>query len=64
MQASHAAVVGRLNEDHLFYLESRGVSEEDAKRLIALGYLKPIERYYDDPALVEKIDAVIEGEIA
>ena len=59
-----SAVVGRLNEDHLFYLESRGVSEEDAKRLIALGYLKPIERYYDDPALVEKIDAVIEGEIA
>lgn len=64
VQASHAAVVGRLNEDHLFYLESRGVSEEDAKRLIALGYLKPIERYYDDPTLVEKIDAVIEGEIA
>ena len=64
VQASHAAIVGRLNEDHLFYLESRGVNEETAKRLIALGYLKPIERYFDDEKMVQKIDAVIEGGIA
>lgn len=61
--ASHAAVVGRLNEEHLFYLESRGLSEEEAKRLIALGYLKPIENYYSDKDTITKIDSIIEGGI-
>lgn len=61
VEASHAAVVGRLNEEHLFYLESRGVSKEEAKRLITLGYLKPIESYFTDPALIARIDAAIEG---
>jgi len=60
VMASHAAVVGRINEQHLFYLRSRGLSLMDAKRLIAWGYLKPIERYFDDPALKERIDARIE----
>ncbi len=61
--ASHAAVVGRLNEEHLFYLESRGLSEEEAKRLIALGYLKPIENYFLDKETITKIDSIIEGGI-
>jgi Fe-S cluster assembly protein SufD len=60
VEASHAAVVGRLNEDHLFYLESRGVSEDEAKRLITLGYLKPIEAYFDDQKLIQKMDESIE----
>lgn len=63
VEASHAAVVGRLSEEHLFYLESRGVDEETAKRLITLGYLKPIEGYFTDQQLVEKIDEAIEGGI-
>lgn len=61
--ASHAAIVGKLNEEHLFYLESRGLSEEEAKRLIALGYLKPIESYFVDEETIKKIDSIIEGGI-
>lgn len=60
VEASHAAVVGRLNEDHLFYLESRGVAPEEAKRLITLGYLKPIENYFNDKDLIQKMDEFIE----
>jgi Fe-S cluster assembly protein SufD len=63
VQASHAAVVGRLNEMHLFYLESRGVSEEEAKRLITLGYLRPIEDTFVDEDLKLKIERAIEGGI-
>ncbi len=58
--ATHAAVIGRLNQDHLFYLESRGLSEKDAKRLIALGYLKPVEDYFTDKEVIAKMDRVIE----
>ena len=61
--ASHAAVVRKLNEEHLFYLESRGLSENEAKRLIALGYLKPVEDYFTDKETIGIIDSIIEGGI-
>ena len=63
VKASHGASVGRLNDDHLFYLESRGLSEEDAKRLITLGYLKPIASYFADESLRQRIESEIEGGI-
>lgn len=44
IEASHAAVVGEINEEHLFYLTSRGLTESVAKQLITYGYLKPIAR--------------------
>ena len=47
VQASHAAVVGKLNEEHIYYLLSRGLSLADARRLISLGYLKPIEAFFE-----------------
>ena len=48
VEASHAAVVGKINDEHLFYLTSRGISEADAKQLITLGYLKPILGGFND----------------
>lgn len=63
VKASHAAVVGKLNESHLFYLLSRGISLPVAKKLLTLGYLKPIEQYFDDEQLRQKIDSSIEGGI-
>ncbi|MBP5091219.1 MAG: SufD family Fe-S cluster assembly protein [Bacilli bacterium] len=63
VSASHAAVVGKLNENHLFYLMSRGLSREEARRLITLGYMKPIEAYFADDSLKKRIDDAIEGGI-
>lgn len=62
VSASHAAIVGKLNEDHMFYLMSRGLDAKEARRLITLGYLKPIETYFDD-ADRSRIDEAIEGGI-
>ncbi|MBI4399640.1 Fe-S cluster assembly protein SufB, partial [Candidatus Micrarchaeota archaeon] len=36
---SHEASVGKLSEDQLFYLRSRGLNEEDAKTMIILGFI-------------------------
>ena len=58
--ASHGATVGKLNDSHLFYLMSRGLSEEEAKRLITLGYLKPVVEYFSDEDLRKKILSCIE----
>lgn len=48
VQASHGAVVGQLNSDHMFYLMSRGLTHDDARLLITLGYLKPISKEFSD----------------
>ncbi len=60
VSASHAAIVGKLNDAHLFYLQTRGLPLEEARRLLTLGYLKPIVSYFEDEALKSRIDEAIE----
>lgn len=48
VKASHSALVGKLNPNHLYYLQSRGIKLDDAKKLITYGYLKPIEKYFNE----------------
>ena len=60
IEASHAAVVGKINDEHLFYLTSRGISEADAKQLITLGYLKPILAGFNNEETKDYISSLIE----
>lgn len=39
VKANHGATVGQLQEDEIFYLQSRGVSREEAKQLVARGFV-------------------------
>ncbi len=38
----HEATVGRISEEQLFYLQSRGISEKEATNLIVAGFIEPI----------------------
>ncbi|MCR5349061.1 MAG: SufD family Fe-S cluster assembly protein [Bacilli bacterium] len=58
--ASHSAIVGKLSDEHLFYMLSRGIDRDSAKRLLTLGYLRPILSLYEG-ALAERIQSCIEG---
>ena len=60
IEASHAASVGKISDDEMFYLTSRGLSEEMAKELITLGYLKPIVSEFKDDDVRESILKLIE----
>lgn len=40
--AGHAATVGRIDPFQMFYLMSRGISKENAERLIIHGFLAPV----------------------
>ena len=63
IEASHAASVGKVSDEHIFYLTSRGLNLEEAKMLITLGYLKPILKGFDE--VVQKdIDELIERRLA
>ena len=60
LEASHGAIVGKINDEHLFYLTSRGLSEESAKELITLGYLKPILEGFKEDSIKDHISSLIE----
>lgn len=60
IEASHAAVVGKISDDHLFYLTSKGLSENEARELITYGYLKPILNGFEDKELQEEVSKLIE----
>ena len=42
VKCSHASTVGSIEEDHRFYLESRGVPPEVAERLVVLGFFDDV----------------------
>lgn len=52
--AGHAATVGKLDEDAMYYLQSRGLRKEDAERLIINGFLRPLIDEIDDEVLKDK----------
>jgi len=55
VEASHAASAGNLPEKELHYLESRGLSENQARRLIVKGYFEPVMEEISLPELKESI---------
>lgn len=40
----HEAKIGRISDESIFYLMSRGLSEEEAKALIVRGFVEPVTR--------------------
>lgn len=42
VKAGHAASVGRVSEESIYYLMSRGITRHEAERLIILGFLEPV----------------------
>jgi Fe-S cluster assembly protein SufB len=42
VEVSHEAAVGKIGEDQLFYLMSRGLSEEEATKMIVAGFIEPV----------------------
>lgn len=42
VKATHGATVGQLNEEEIFYLQSRAIDRDTAKELLSLGFLSDI----------------------
>ncbi|MCR8634599.1 Fe-S cluster assembly protein SufD [Paenibacillus radicis (ex Xue et al. 2023)] len=42
VKAGHAASVGQVNPDQIHYLMSRGITKEEAQRLVIYGFLAPV----------------------
>lgn len=44
VQFSHEAKIGKISDKTIFYLMSRGISEEEAKAMIVRGFANPISK--------------------
>ena len=42
VECSHGATIGYLNPDEMFYMRSRGIPENEARRLQVLSFLEPV----------------------
>jgi Fe-S cluster assembly protein SufD len=62
--AGHASTTGRFDDQHLFYLQSRGIEEEEARRLVVHGFFVDIIRRIGVPELQDRLIAAIEEELA
>ncbi|MBY4205555.1 Fe-S cluster assembly protein SufD [Rhodococcus fascians] len=62
--AGHASATGRFDDEQLFYLRARGISEEVARRLVVRGFFHEIIDKIPVPAVRERLDAAIETELA
>lgn len=62
--AGHAAASGRLDDIHLFYLRSRGIPEEEARRLVIRGYFLELINRIPVEELREEIMAKVEQKLA
>ena len=55
VNAGHAASIGKVDADDLYYLESRGLSEHDAQVLLTRGFLLPVLNQFPDQKLRENL---------
>ncbi|CQR46545.1 FeS cluster assembly protein SufB [Paraliobacillus sp. PM-2] len=61
--AGHAASVGRVDPIQLYYLMSRGISKQEAERLIIHGFLAPVVNEIPIKAVREQLTDVIERKV-
>jgi Fe-S cluster assembly protein SufD len=61
--AGHASATGRFDDEQLFYLQSRGINEQQARRLVVRGFFHEILAKIDIPEVRERLQAAIEAEL-
>jgi len=59
VKASHGATVGQIDEEHLFYLMARGLSRQEAEKLIVEGFFEPVINKVPSEELKEKIRELV-----
>lgn len=60
VEAGHAASVGRVDPEQLYYLMSRGISQKEAERLVIHGFLDPVVRELPIEDVKRQLREVIE----
>lgn len=54
--ANHACAIGSISKEDLFYLMSRGLTEQDASKIVVMGYVKPILDHITDEKIKKDVE--------
>ncbi|MDY0075557.1 MAG: SufD family Fe-S cluster assembly protein [Acholeplasmataceae bacterium] len=63
VKAGHGATIGKIEEDQLYYLMSRGLTKKESEKLIINGFLKPVIDEIDDEPLKERFVHLVNSRI-
>lgn len=64
VKCMHAAATGRVDDLHLFYLQSRGIPANEAKRLVVFGFFGEVLQQVGLQAVRERLARSLERELA
>ncbi|WOP18483.1 Fe-S cluster assembly protein SufD [Raineyella sp. LH-20] len=62
--AGHSATTGRFDDEHLFYLQSRGIPEAEARRLVVFGFFTEIIAKIGVPDIEQRLLEAVTAELA
>ncbi|MCR5234612.1 MAG: SufD family Fe-S cluster assembly protein [Lachnospiraceae bacterium] len=60
VEGAHGAAIGSLDEDTLFYLKSRGLDEDEAKRLVIYGMFNSLLEKIGDEDISSRVEGFLE----
>jgi Fe-S cluster assembly protein SufD len=63
VSAAHAATVGSLDEEELFYVQSRGIARGRAERMIALAFFEPAIARFPSEALRDEVRTALDARL-
>ncbi|MHB8584288.1 MAG: Fe-S cluster assembly protein SufD [Thermoplasmatota archaeon] len=63
VRCTHASATGQIDEDAIFYLQTRGIGDAQARRLLTHAFAQEITLRIPLPALREKVDAAVAARI-
>jgi Fe-S cluster assembly protein SufD len=61
--AGHASTTGRFDDEQLFYLQARGITEAEARQLVVRGFFVELIRRIGVPAVEDRLLTAIEAEL-
>jgi Fe-S cluster assembly protein SufD len=62
--AGHASATGRFDDEQMFYLQSRGITEDQARRLVVRGFFADVIKRIGIPQIESRLLEAIEAELA
>jgi Fe-S cluster assembly protein SufD len=63
-RCGHAAAIGQIDENQLFYLMSRGLSRREAEKLIVDGFFEPVLDAIPLPMVQERLRRAVDAKLA
>lgn len=64
VKCTHGATVGQLDDDALFYLRSRGISQAEARKILVHAFASEIISSFDSPQIKELLETMLTQKLA